>query len=743
MGPQSVVAGGIKAIFSGTKAMIQEKALGKVPTLLRLNQPDGFDCPGCAWPEEEQVSAFEFCENGMKAIAAETTSKRVDATFFAQNAVQDLKSQSDYWLEQQGRLTEPMRYNPRTDCYTPISWKESFAMLGSHLRRLENPNQAAFYTSGRTSNEAAFLYQLFARELGTNNLPDCSNMCHESSGVAMTEAVGVGKGTVSVEDFLHSDLILIFGQNPGTNHPRMLAILEKARTQGAEIISFNPLKEAGLLNFIHPQRPVPVLTNRKSELSSQYYQVKVGGDMAALQGVVKHVLELAERDKSILDRDFIQEHTAGFEALRESIQKTSWSLIEQESGLAKEILKKVADTYCKANKVIACWAMGITQHTHGVGTIQYITNLLLLRGNIGRKGAGLCPVRGHSNVQGDRTVGITEKPKKIFLDRIQEVFGFAPPIEHGVDAVECIEQMAKGRIKVFMGLGGNFAAATPDTHYTELALRKCDLTVHVSTKLNRSHLVPGKEALIFPCLGRTEKDIQNGKSQKVTVEDSMSMVHASQGKNTPASPHLLSEPAIVTQIAEATFPHSSVPWKQFREDYSLIRAYIEKTIPDFAGYNQKIQTPGGFHLRNSAKEREWNTQTGKAQFTTYPLQAISLRAGELRLMTLRSHDQYNTTVYGLNDRYRGIQGERWVLFLNTEDMEERDLQPSDLLHITSRDEQGVHRHASGFKAVPYDIPKGSAAAYFPEANVLVSIHSTAIKSNTPVSKLIPIQIEKA
>jgi molybdopterin-dependent oxidoreductase alpha subunit len=635
-----------------------------------------------------------------------------------------------------------MRYNSTTDKYEPISWEKAFYTIGQAIQNLSHPDEAVFYTSGRTSNEAAFLYQLFGREVGTNNFPDCSNMCHESSGVAMGESIGIGKGTVLLEDFEEAEAIFIFGQNPGTNHPRMLIELEKARKRGCEIVSFNPLKEIGLQRFTHPQKVIPTLLNKGSEISSLYLQPLIGGDFALLKGLIKVVLDAEAQQAGQLDWSFIQTHTTGFEGLKQDIEQTSWQEITTQSGLSKEEITAAARIYLKSGKTIVCWAMGLTQHTHAVITIQQIVNLLLLKGNIGKPGAGVCPVRGHSNVQGDRTMGIAENPKKEFLDALERVFDFKPPQKPGYHTVEAIKAMHQEKVKVFIGMGGNFAAATPDTAFTEQALRTCKLTVQISTKLNRSHLVTGKEALILPCLGRTETDLQNGVPQKITVEDSMSMVHASEGKNQPASPHLLSEPAIVACMAIACLPRTTTDWAGLVIDYDRIRDKIEEVFPAFKGFNEKIRQPGGFHLRNAAREREWLTQTGKANFITATLPKNELAPGQFRLMTIRSHDQYNTTIYGLDDRYRGIKGERKVVFVHEEDMAQAGLQAKDRVAITSIDAQGTIRKVTGFKVIPYDIPRGCAAAYFPETNALVSINAVAHKSHTPVSKYIVVSFDK-
>lgn len=736
-------AGGIGALTSSLRHLLHEKALlPGVSALLRMNKPNGFDCPGCAWPDPKNPSVTEFCENGVKAIAAEATTKRVDRNFFRTNKVSELLEKDGYWLEQQGRLCEPLLLEPGSDQYRPVSWEKAFHIIGEEIKRISHPDEAVLYTSGRTSNEAAFLYQLFGRELGTNNFPDCSNMCHESSGVALNESIGIGKGTVSLEDFQLAEAIFVIGQNPGTNHPRMLSSLEEARKNGCEIVTFNPLKEKGLQNFIHPQHVIATVTNSPSQISSLYLQPTIGGDFALVKGLIKAVFEAEEETPGQLDQEFIKMHTTGFEEMRADILSTSWSTIVDESGLSKEEILKAAKVYLKSKATIACWAMGITQQKHGVVTIQYIVNLMLLKGNIGRPGAGLCPVRGHSNVQGDRTMGITEYPSKEFLNSLQRVFKFTPPSKHGFNTVDTIKAMDQGKVKVFIGMGGNFAAATPDSNFTEQAIRKCELTVHVSTKLNRSHLVTGKQGLILPCLGRTEIDLQNGSPQQVTVEDSMSMVHASEGKNRPASGQLLSEPAIVACMAIACLPGTKIAWAELASDYSLIRAKIAEVFPSFRDFNEKIKQPGGFYLGNSAAERRWTTKTGKANFVTEALPKLSVAQGKLRLMTIRSHDQYNTTVYGLNDRYRGIKGQRRVIFMNTADIQQLNLSPNEAVDIISNAD-GIDRVAKNFNIIPYDIPVGCAASYFPETNVLVPLDSVADKSFTPTSKFIVVHLQKS
>jgi len=735
------IAGGWGALSSSLHFLRRESFLKGNATLLRMNQPRGFDCPGCAWPDPKDASVTEFCENGVKALTYETTSKRATPELFARHTVTEMGTWDDFTLENTGRLTHPMAYNAMTDHYEPIGWDEAFARIADHLRSLATPDEAILYTSGRTSNEAAFLYQLLGRLYGTNNFPDCSNMCHESTGVGMRESLATGKGTVTLEDFEEADAIFIFGQNPGTNHPRMLRELEKASKRGARIVSFNPLREAGLLNFTHPQHAMDMVFGRSTPISSHYYQLRVGGDLAAIRAVAKHILEKAAENPALLDGDFLTRETHGFEEYRRLVVETPWDLLLDQCGLTRGEIAEAADVYLGAKSVICCWAMGITQHRHGVANVQEIVNLLLLRGNIGRPGAGPCPVRGHSNVQGDRTMGITEEPSEDFLVRLEREFGFTAPRRPGYPVVHAIKAMAEGRAKFFFGMGGNFASATPDTDFTWEALRRCDMTVHVSTHLNRSHVVHGKQALILPCLGRSEADLQASGRQSVTVEDSMSMVHASTGTNRPASEHLKSEPAIAAGLGQALFPGGPVDWDALVADYERIRERIEAVIPEFNDYNAKIRRPGGFQLRNPAAQREWKTATGRANFSINPLPDLTVAPGRLRLMTLRSHNQYNTTIYASGDRYRGIEGERRVLFLNPVDMRELGLDEKSRVTIRSHAADGRERRAPGFRPVFYDIPRGCAAAYYPETNVLVGIDEHAVKSFTPMSKYIEVTLE--
>lgn len=751
-------AGGWGALRSVTNALLkQDIPLKGAKTMLSANQPDGFDCPGCAWPDRNHASTFEFCENGVKAVAAEATARRAGPELFAKHTVAELAQQSDFWLEDQGRLTHPMVYDAASDKYVPIEWDAAFALVARHLNALPDPNQAIFYTSGRASNEAAFLYQLFVREYGTNNFPDCSNMCHEPSGSAMKPQIGIGKGTVTLDDFDLADAIFIFGQNPGTNHPRMLGELRQAHKRGAKIVSFNPLRERGLERFADPQDKLEMATLSSSPISTHYYQLRVGGDFALVKGMIKHLIERQDAGESLLDHAFIAEHTTGFEALAADVRAESWALLATESGLPEDQIRAAADVYCAAERAIFCWGMGITQHQNSVATIQMMVNLLLLRGNIGRPGAGPCPVRGHSNVQGDRTMGIWEKPPASLLDSLRDVFGFEPPRANGWDTVEAIQAMLDGKGKVFFALGGNFAAATPDTYETWKGLRRCDLTVHVTTKLNRSHIVHGREALILPCLGRTEIDIQAGGPQGVTVEDSMSMVHLSHGMNAPASEQLLSEPAIVARLAEATIGasgrgSSKTPWLWLLADYSRIRDKIEAVFVDFKDFNARVAVPGGFRLRNTASERVWATASNKAGFYAHPVpvdtpshraRARFSKKGDavvFTLLTTRSHDQYNTTIYGHDDRYRGVFGQRRVVFIHAEDIKALGMKDGDWVDIKTVWDDGHERRADKFKLVAYDIPRGNLAAYYPETNPLVPLASVALNAGTPASKSIPVML---
>jgi molybdopterin-dependent oxidoreductase alpha subunit len=744
--PVSTVAGGIPAIISSMKHAWGEMGVVRgTRVLLQLNQKDGFDCPGCAWPDPDgERSHVEFCENGAKHVADEATTKRVTPEFFRQWSVSDLSRKSDYWLGQQGRLTQPMILRAGGTHYEPLPWDEAFKLIASELNSLGSPDEALFYTSGRTSNEAAFLYQLFARQFGTNNLPDCSNMCHESSGTALTETIGIGKGTVTLDDFQKAEAIFIIGQNPGTNHPRMLTALQAAKRQGCLIVHINPLPETGLNRFKHPQEVFRIL-GQGTELADLFLQVRINGDVALLKGIMKEMLEEeARRPNEVLDHEFIAAQTEGFAEFARALEDASWDELVEQSGISREQMREASAIMINSRRTICCWAMGLTQHKNAIANIQEIVNLLLLRGQIGKEGAGLCPVRGHSNVQGDRTMGIWERPTESFLNSLAAEFDFEPPRRHGLDTVEAIKAMHAGKARIFFALGGNFLSATPDTEYTARALRGCRLTVQVSTKLNRSHLITGEQALVLPCLGRTEIDVQANGPQFVSMENSMGIVHASRGSLPPASAHLLSEVMIVARLAQATLGprRGTLDWLELAADYDRIRAHIEKVIPGFEDYNRRVREPAGFYLPNSPREGRFNTASGKALFTVHPLPVHDLQPGQFLMMTMRSHDQFNTTVYGLDDRYRGIYSERRVVLLNLEDIREAGLEDGQVVDLVSHfeHEERIARH---FVVVPYSSPRRCAATYFPETNVLVPVRSVAEKSNTPASKSVRISIRPA
>jgi len=755
IGKKSSAAGGWGALKSCGKQLLQSgSALSGARTMFKANQPNGFDCPGCAWGDPEHGSSFEFCENGVKAVSWEATQKRATPAFFAKHTVSKLRKLSDYELELNGRLTHPMRYDAPSDTYLPVAWEDAFAEIGGILKNLTSPDQAEFYTSGRASNEAAYLYQLFVRLYGTNNFPDCSNMCHEASGIGLRQAIGAGKGTVLLEDFEKADAIFVLGQNPGTNHPRMLGDLRRAAIRGAEIVVFNPVRERGLERFSDPQAKLEMLSGRSTDIASHYYQPLLGGDMAAVRGMSKVVFAaedaaLAAGHPPVLDHDFLSQHCEGFTEYRATVDATSWDEIEDQSGLSRHDIEQAANMYMSAERVICTWAMGVTQHLHSVATIREISNFMFLRGNIGKPGAGLCPVRGHSNVQGDRTVGINEKPADAFLDALEKEFGFTAPRKHGHNVLGAIGAMLNGSAKAFIGLGGNFARATPDSALVAKALKNLKLTVNIATKPNHSHLMPGEVSFILPCLGRTEIDLNSaGQSQVVSVEDSMSMVHGSAGINRPASPHLLSEVGIIAGIAEATLGTRTVSWPALADDYERIRSHIEATIPGFDDYNTRLRTPRGFLLRNSAAHREWNTPTGKANFFAGTLPASTVhqqaRTAQTRfaLQTFRSHDQYNTTVYGLDDRYRGVYGERNVIFIHPDDLTSLGAKSGDRVNVIGEYNDGVERIAPDFRFVSYDIPRGSVAGYYPELNVLVPLGSAGDQSDTPTSKSVMVSFQK-
>lgn len=748
-------AAGMPGVAVSLRRGVEQMGAGRTARTLRLlNQREGFDCPGCAWPEPRAADGghralAEFCENGAKAVAEEATRRRAGPEFFAAHPVAELEGNTGYWLGGQGRLTQPMVLREGATHYEPIPWEDAFALIAGKLRALSGPDEAIFYTSGRTSNEAAFVYQLLARSLGTSNLPDCSNMCHESSGTALSEATGVGKGSVSLADIHRADLIVVAGQNPGTNHPRMLSALERAKSRGARIIAVNPLPEAGLLRFKNPQTPRGVL-GRGTALADEFAQIRLGGDLALFQAIGHLLLSWEEAAPgTVLDGEFVENSTHGFTAYAKNLRDLDWAAVDRATGLPREQIVKIARMIAESERTVYCWAMGVTQHRHAVPTIQEITNVALLRGMIGKPGAGLCPVRGHSNVQGDRTMGVCEKMPEPFLAALESEFGIRVPRDHGLDTVGAIRAMRDGRGKVFVAMGGNFAAAAPDSALTERALRSCELTVHVSTKLNRSHVVHGKTALILPALGRTERDVRAGGEQFVTVEDSMSCVHASRGRLRPASDHLLSEVAIVCRLARGVLgERHAVPWREFERDYDRIRDRIARVVPGCEDYNARVREPDGFVLPHAPRDsrRFTGTRTGKAHFTASELEFPEVPAGRLLLQTVRSHDQYNTTVYGLSDRYRGIENARRVVLVHADDLAGLGFADGDLVDLVSEwTEPGgtVERRAEGFRVVAYPTARGCAAAYFPEANALVPLDSVARGSNTPVSKAIVIRLEAA
>ncbi|MGY3901066.1 FdhF/YdeP family oxidoreductase [Aeromonas lusitana] len=740
-------AGGFSSLQSTFKQVLRsQKARQNIKNLLRVNQTDGFDCPGCAWGDNKQ-GAFQFCENGAKAVAWESTGKTVGADFFAEHSVRRLATQSDYWLEYQGRLTEPMRYNPTSDHYEPISWDAAFGIIADKLKSLASPDEVEFYTSGRASNEASYLYQLFGRLYGTNNFPDCSNMCHEASGVGLIQSVGIGKGTVVLDDFDAAKAIFVFGQNPGTNHPRMMNALRKAARQGCQIVTFNNLKEVALERFASPQSPAELLTPAATRISHQYLTPKLGGDMAAVRGMAKYILEEGGR----LDLAFIEQHTTRFDQYVAEVKTTEWSQIEAQSGLSREEITQAAQIFAQSDSVISCWAMGITQHKHSVDTIREIVNLHLMCGQLGKPGAGLCPVRGHSNVQGNRTMGINEKPNAAFIDRLERRFPVVLKRTPGHNVYEALKALHAGKSKMIVCLGGNLAAAAPDTDFTYEALRTSELNVQISTKLNRSHLMVSKDALILPCLGRTELDVQRSGIQKITVEDTFSMVHASTGMNEPVSPLCLSEIDIVARMAEVTLGSEQLDWLALRDDYAKLRDLIEQTIAGFDDFNRRIDQPSGFHLDNSAALLRWNTPSGRAEFRASRLPDSILpectRHAEemvgqpvLLLQSLRSHDQYNTTIYGMDDRYRGIKGRRNVVFMNEEDAKQLGLAEEQQVDMAAICSDGRERVVSGFNVIFYEIPRGNIAAYYPETNPLVAIDSIGEGSFTPTSKSVPVLI---
>ena len=734
-------AAGIPAILSTAKYGLGNMGLiSSIKKLAKVNDFDGFDCPGCAWPDPDNHRSFaEFCENGAKAVADEGTRSRADANFWSKWSISELSKQSDHWLNSQGRITQPMILLPGTEYYVPITWNDSFDLIADNLVLLADPNEAIFYTSGRTSNEAAFLWQLLARRFGTNNLPDCSNMCHESSGVALNESIGIGKGTVTLDDFNSAELIIVVGQNPGTNHPRMLTALRDARKKGASIISINPLIEAGMKRFKHPQNPIEMF-GRGSSIADKHLKIKINSDQALFRAFSKTIIESGK-----IDKGFISTYTNGFEEYKELVLNSDIENISEITGISSNEIREVSHKISNSKSTIVCWAMGITQHKNSVATIQEIVNFLLLGGNIGKPGAGVCPVRGHSNVQGDRTVGINHKPSPNFIQNLDKSTGIVSPTEHGYDSVEAVKAMESGAAKVFLAMGGNFVSAMSDTNRTSNAITNCDLTVHISTKPNRSHLITGKTGLILPCLGRTEIDESTIGRQFVTVENSMGIVHSSKGQSQPASSYLISEPSIVSGIGgalETRLERSGIAWQNLSDNYDLVRDLIEKTIPEFENYNRRVESKSGFYLPNPPRDsRTFKTKNALANFVCHDISCVS-NSDEFMMMTIRSHDQYNTTIYGLDDRYRGIKKGRRVVLMNEDDMLESNFKEGELVDLSSNRDTGAVISPSWY-VVPYDIPKGNVATYFPESNVLIPLDSVADRSNTPTSKSVPIGIKKS
>ncbi|MDO5968665.1 FdhF/YdeP family oxidoreductase [Flavivirga aquimarina] len=737
-------SGGFKALKSAiTHASKYMKPADAIKISTKINQKGGFDCPGCAWPDpdDERSSLGEYCENGMKAMSEEMQNITIGTEFFAKHSVEALAKLSDFEIGKSGRLSEPMFLAEGASHYQPISWEAAFKKVGSHLNALDHPDEAVFYTSGRTTNEAAFLYQLFVREFGTANLPDCSNMCHEASGKALSETLGIGKGSVTLDDLYKAELVMVIGQNPGTNHPRMLTALEKCKKNGGKIIAINPLPEAGLIKFTNPQNPIKLLTGG-TKIADVFVPININGDVAFVKALLLKLLEKEELEGHVFDKDFINAHTSGYDAFISDLKQFNFDACLTSSGVSKTTFDDVFDLVLNNKKIIICWAMGLTQHENAVDNIRELVNLLLLKGSIGKEGAGTCPVRGHSNVQGDRTVGIWEAAPQAFLDKIENKYGFKPTTKHGYSVIDAIKAMYEKKAKVFFGLGGNFISAVPDTNYSAQALANCNLTVHVSTKLNRSHLVTGKEALILPCLGRAEKDYQKTGIQTQSVENSMGIVSSTKGFLKPCSDKLLSEVAVVCNIAHATIKErSKINWLQYKDDYNLVRDDIQEVVEGFQDYNKRLKTPSGFYLPNGARVRQFKTKTGKANFTLNKLPEWKLKNNELVMMTIRSHDQFNTTIYGLNDRYRGVFNERRIIFMNKEDMKEQNLKEQQIVNLKS-EYNGTLRVANNFKVIGYDIPKRCCATYFPETNVLVPLDSFAHTAKTPASKSVKITLEK-
>jgi formate dehydrogenase major subunit len=738
-------AGGWGAAAATAKVLMEQSVITKGSrALLAMNQPGGFKCPSCAFPDAECKKTLEFCENGAKALAFEATKRRVTREFFAQHTVTELMAQSDYWLEMQGRLTEPMRYDAATDKYVPVSWDDAFALIGKHLRALESPHQAEFYTSGRTPNEAAFLYAIFVRAFGTNNFPDCSNMCHEPTSRGLPPAIGVGKGTVVLEDFEHAEAIFVIGQNTGTNSPRMMTNLVEARKRGVPIVAVNPMPERALIRFAEPQDVVQMATFGSTAIASEFVHIRIGGDLALIKGMMKVMFEREAQGETVLDHDFIREHTVGIDTIREDALAQDWAEIVRVSGLEEAQIRRCAEIYIRSRATMICYGMGLTQHQQGSRLLQQVANLLLLRGNFGKPGAGISPIRGHSNVQGDRTVGIDEKPPQDYLDRVRDVFGFEPPRHHGHHTIETVEAMEQGTAKVFIGMGGNFVRAIPDTERSYAAMRKLDLTVGITIKLNRDHLVHGRDALILPVIARSERIVTAAGEQFVTIEDSMSNVTASRGVLSPASPDLLPEVEIVCRMAMAALPGSSVPWQSYIDDYGLIRDKIAEIYPEiYEGFSERIKNPKGFHLDVAPRRRVWLTPNGKANFLPLPgleVNDVVADPAMLRLATVRSHDQFNTTIYSYNDRYRGVYNDRMVLFMNAQDRQERGLDSGARIALETISEDGIKRRVDGLTVLDYPMPRGAVAGYYPELNPLLPLGYYDRISGTPAAKSIPVRV---
>ena len=738
-------AGGWGAAAATAKVLMEQSVITKGSrALLAMNQPGGFKCPSCAFPDADCKKTLEFCENGAKALAHEATKFRVTREFFEKYTVTELMEQSDYWLEMQGRLTEPMRYNAESDRYVPCSWDEAFMMIGGHLRALESPDEAEFYTSGRTPNEAAFLYSIFVREFGTNNFPDCSNMCHEPTSRGLPPAIGVGKGTVVLDDFEHAEAIFVIGQNTGTNSPRMMTNLVEARKRGAPIVAVNPMPERALIRFTEPQDVLQMATFGSTSIASEFVHIRIGGDLALIKGMMKVMFEREAAGENVLDADFIAEHTVGVEAIRADALAQDWKEIVRVSGLDEAQIRRCAEIYIRSRATIICYGMGLTQHQQGSRLLQQVSNLLLLRGNYGKPGAGIAPIRGHSNVQGDRTVGIDERPEQDYLDRVRDVFGFEPPRAHGHHTVESVEAMENGTAKVFIGMGGNFVRAIPDTERSYAAMRKLALTVGIATKLNRGHLVHGRDALILPVVARSEWIRTKSGEQFVTIEDAMSNVTASRGVLTPASPDVMPEVEIVCRMAMATLPNSKVSWARYIDNYDLIRDKIAEIYPDiYTGFSERIKNPKGFHLDIPPRRRVWPTENGKANFLPLPGLEVNDVVDDpamLRLATVRSHDQFNTTIYSNNDRYRGVYNDRMVLFMNAEDLAARGLATGARISLETISTDGVMRRVDGLTALDYPMPRGAVAGYYPELNPLLPLDYYDRISGTPAAKSIPVRV---